>query len=208
MFSLSDSDLEKNILGCADGPASFNTELSASGGNVVSADPVYQFDSSQIRSRIEEVYPQIIAQLTKNKSDYIWGKIANIEVLAETRMDAMNKFLSDYETGKASGRHIDASLPKLPFADAEFELALCSHYLFLYSEHIDQEQHILSMRELCRVANEVRVYPLITIEKNTLSAHIEAVISDFEDSAINVELVPVEYEFQKGATEMLVAKII
>jgi len=208
MFSLSDSDLEKSILGCADGPACFNAELFARGGNVVSADPVYQFDSSQIRSRIDQVYPQIIAQLTKNKSDYIWGKIASIEALAETRMNAMNKFLSDYEAGKASGRYINASLPVLPFADTEFKLALCSHYLFLYSEHIDQQQHISSMRELCRVASEVRVYPLITIGNNKTSPHLEAVISDLKASGISVELVPVEYEFQKGATGMLVAKRI
>ncbi len=38
MFALTDSDLEKRILGCADGPASFNAELTANGGSVVSCD--------------------------------------------------------------------------------------------------------------------------------------------------------------------------
>ena len=41
MFSLSEGDLTRRILGCGDGPASFNAELSARGGNVVSVDPLF-----------------------------------------------------------------------------------------------------------------------------------------------------------------------
>ncbi len=117
-------------------------------------------------------------------------------------------FLNDYEEGMESGRYIDVSLPTLPFEDAKFELALCSHYLFLYSEHVNQEQHTLSMMELCRVANEVRVYPLLSIGSNKQSPHIKSVVSALNDIGINVTLVPVDYEFQKGATEMLVAKYV
>lgn len=36
MFSLSDSDLGKKILGCGDGPACFNSELSKVGGKIIS----------------------------------------------------------------------------------------------------------------------------------------------------------------------------
>ncbi len=208
IFSLSDSDLEKTILGCGDGPACFNAELSSTGGNVISVDPIYQFNSEQIRSRIDEVYPQVMDQVSKNKGDYVWRSIGSVEELGNVRMDAIKTFLSDYEKGRESGRYINASLPTLPFEDAKFELALCSHYLFLYSEHVNQEQHILSIRELCRVANEVRVYPLLSIGSNKQSLHLEPVVSDLNDIGVSVTLVPVEYEFQKGATEMLVAKCV
>jgi len=157
MFSLTDSDLDKKILGCGDGPASFNSELTESGGNVVSVDPVYQFNTLQIRSRIDEVYPRIMAEMKKNIDDYIWKDIVSIEALGKTRMSSMEAFLDDYETGKKLGRYIEASLPTLPFEDKAFDLALCSHYLFLYSEHVDEALHIDSMLELCRVAQEVRI---------------------------------------------------
>ena len=206
IFSLNDEDLGKRILGCGDGPASFNAEFSAMGGNVVSIDPVYQFTAEEIRSRISEVYPQVIAEVTQNKDDFVWHNIPDIETLGTNRMDAMNKFLTDYETAKGSGRYVHASLPTLPFEDAEFELALCSHYLFLYSEHVNQEQHILSMKELCRVASEVRVYPLLSINNNAESPHLKPVIAALENCGINVSLSNVAYEFQKGATKMLVAK--
>lgn len=206
MFSLSGSDLNKKILGCSDGPASFNAELSKVGSSIISIDPIYQFSTKEIRSRINEVYPEIMNQVARSTEDYVWKGIANVEAMGRARMDAMQSFLGDYEQGKKSGRYINASLPTLPFKNAEFELALCSHYLFLYSEHVNQDQHILSMKELCRVASEVRVYPLLSIDNNQMSPHLEPVTAALKKSGFSASLVPVEYEFQKGATEMLVVK--
>jgi len=207
MFSLTDSDLDKKILGCGDGPASFNSELTESGGNVVSVDPVYQFNTLQIRSRIDEVYPRIMAEMKKNIDDYIWKDIVSIEALGKTRMSSMEAFLDDYETGKKLGRYIEASLPTLPFEDKAFDLALCSHYLFLYSEHVDEALHIDSMLELCRVAQEVRVYPLVSLD-GSKSKHLDAVISSLENDGIDISFQPVEYQFQKGASDILVAKCV
>ena len=204
MFSLKENDEMKKILGCGDGPSSFNVELTKCGGSVVSIDPLYQFNHGQIRTRIDEVYPKILEQMSKNENDYVWETIESIEELGQVRMEAMEKFLDDYEIGKKSGRYINASLPLLPFENKAFELALCSHYLFLYSDHVSQEQHILSIKELCRVANEVRLYPLLSLDGKE-SKHLKPVVSALTDDAINVSFEPVQYQFQKGATEMLVA---
>ena len=207
MFSLISADLDKKVLGCGDGPASFNSELTERSGSVVSVDPVYQFDAAQIRSRINEVYPRIMSEVEKNVDDYIWKDIPSIEGLGKTRMNSMEAFLDDYETGKKEGRYIEASLPILPFEDKAFDLALCSHYLFLYSEHVDEALHIGSMLELCRVAQEVRVYPLVSLD-GSKSKHLDVVISSLEGKGIDISLQPVEYQFQKGASEMLVAKCV
>ena len=46
MFTLSEEDLQKRILGCGDGPASFNAEMTASGKpTVTSVDPLYAFEA-------------------------------------------------------------------------------------------------------------------------------------------------------------------
>jgi hypothetical protein len=42
MFALSDADLEGRVLGCGDGPASFNAVATQRGANVVSCDPIYR----------------------------------------------------------------------------------------------------------------------------------------------------------------------
>lgn len=207
MFSLSESDLKKTVLGCGDGPACFNAELSRVGGAVVSVDPIYYFDVEQIESRIAEVYPQVMEQVLKNEDDYVWTSIGGVAELGQLRMESMQIFLDDYEIGKKSGRYVHGALPELPFADSSFELALCSHFLFLYSDHVSQEEHILFMKELCRVADEVRVYPLLSLDGKK-SRHHGAVRTALMDNGMQVSLHTVAYQFQKGATEMLVVKCL
>ena len=127
------------------------------------------------------------------------------DISVGVRMEAMERFFDDYEEGKQTGRYINASLPELPFEDNTFDLALCSHYLFLYSEHVNLEEHILSVKELCRVANEVRVYPLVTLEGKP-SGHLDSVAADLQNVGMDVSFHRVRYRFQNETEEMLVAK--
>ena len=207
MFALSEDDLKKRILGCGDGPASFNAEATKRGSKVTSCDPVYQFESKEIRRRIDEVYTEIMAKMTQGAGSYIWDSLGSVEELGRVRMTAMSNFLSDFDTGRHQGRYVPASLPSLPFPDYEFDLALCSHYLFLYSDQVDEGAHLASMRELCRVASEVRVFPVISLNGET-SRHLDSVMTELSKDGIDVSLQAVSYRFQKGATEMLVAKSV
>ncbi len=205
MFSLSDFDLQKTILGCGDGPASFNAELSARGGKVTSIDPVYQFNAESLKSRITEAYDEIMPQMVANKDQYIWESIPSVEMLGQTRMSAMKRFILDYENGKATGRYRNESLPKLSFSNQQFDLALCSHYLFLYSDQIDFAAHLTAINELCRVAIEVRIYPLVALN-GEISPHLEKIIAALDTTSFISKLVDIDYQFQKGATQMLVIK--
>ena len=205
MFSLSARDLEKSILGCGDGPASFNAELSSQGGNVISVDPIYCFTAKQLKSRILQVFKEVMQQMQLNKDRYVWDNIGSVKALGKIRMSAMEKFIEDYDLGKKQGRYIEGSLPQLGFNDHQFELALCSHYLFLYSEQISVQAHIDSLQELCRVAKEVRVYPLLSLDGEP-SPHLSQVILALNRLNLSVTLVDVSYQFQKGATQMLVIK--
>ena len=207
MFALSEDDLKKRILGCGDGPASFNAEATKRGSKVTSCDPVYQFESKEIRRRIDEVYTEIMAKMTQGADSYIWDSLGSVEELGKVRMTAMSNFLSDFDAGRRQGRYVPASLPSLPFSDYEFDLALCSHYLFLYSDQVDEGAHLASMRELCRVASEVRVFPVISLNGET-SRHLDSVMTELSKDGIDVSLQAVSYRFQKGATEMLVAKSV
>jgi len=86
MFSLSAEDLDSRILGCGDGPASFNAELTKVGGSIVSLDSIYQFSREQIHSRIDRVYPEVLSQVAKNRGDFIWDSIVNVDELGHVRM--------------------------------------------------------------------------------------------------------------------------
>lgn len=202
MFSLTEKDLMLDMLGCADGPSSFNSELTKRGGRVVSADPLYQFTKAQIYGRIKDVYNEVLEQTRNNRDDYVWDTVHSIEELGRIRMSAMQEFLDDYELGLRCGRYLTGSLPSLPFANGRFQLAVCSHFLFLYSDHLSLEFHIRSVLEMCRVAAEVRVFPLQKLNAEP-SLYIKPVLSELIKRGYGAEIVKVEYEFQRGSNRML-----
>jgi hypothetical protein len=65
MFALSGEDLVDSILGCGDGPASFNAEAKAKGHSVISCDPLYAFFAVEIEQRIYDCYDDVIAQVRR-----------------------------------------------------------------------------------------------------------------------------------------------
>jgi len=100
MFALSPDDLRGRILGCADGPASFNAEATAVGLTVVSCDPLYRFTVADIRRRIAETTEVIIEQTQRNQQEFVWTSIRSVEELRQLRSSAMERFLADFEEAK------------------------------------------------------------------------------------------------------------
>jgi len=81
----------------------------------------------------------------------------------------MEKFLDDYDEEKRQGRSGAAELPTIPFLDQSFDLAVCSHFLFLCTEHLSAAFHHSAIQELYRVAREVRVFPLRELDGTNLA---------------------------------------
>jgi hypothetical protein len=202
MFALTEEELESTILGCADGPASFNAEASRRGWNVVSCDPLYRFDAMQIQERIAAVYDDVIDQVRLSAGDFVWSSIGSIDELGRIRMAAMTEFLADFPSGKTAGRYIDAELPRLPFADNSFALALSSHFLFLYTTQLGREFHRAAVREMCRVAREVRIFPLLALDGQT-SPFVADILEACRGSGWDVAVEAVAYEFRRGGNQML-----
>lgn len=202
MFRLTDSDLEKKILGCGDGPASFNATMHKQGKSMVSVDPLYRFRAAEIQQRIHEIYPTMIQQLVANQAAYVWTTIRSPDDLGRIRMAAMTEFLADFEQGRQAGRYLPHELPDLPFRDGEFELALCSHFLFTYSDQLSADVHCRAVLEMCRVANEVRVFPLLN-QGGEPSPHVEPVCRCLREHGLQLAIKPVDYEFQRDGNRLL-----
>ncbi|MDD5587299.1 MAG: SAM-dependent methyltransferase [Alphaproteobacteria bacterium] len=205
MFALSEDDLNKRILDCGGGAASFNALLSKRGGRVVSIDPLYRLTSEEIAAHAEEAHNLIIEQMRKSKNDYVWTTVRSFKELEMLRQSAVQDFLADYMQGKKENRYIVAELPNLPFGKQEFGLALCSHFLLHYAEQFNLGFHMQSFRELSRVADEVRTYPLL--EYNTKRCrYLDDIVSGLSSEGYDVAIKPVPYELIKGANEMLVVR--
>ena len=114
MLALEESHLKKRIVGCGDGPASFNQEVTARGGTVVSVDPIYRFTAAQIRERIDATYENVIEQTRRNQEKSVWTTVGSVEELGRMRLASMQRFLEGYEAGLEAGRYVAAKLPQLP----------------------------------------------------------------------------------------------
>jgi len=203
MFLLSDSDLKLKILGCADGPSSFNCEVKRKGIDVTSIDPLYEFTKEQIRQRIIETSNIVRNQLELNQNDFIWNEFKNVDSLVDLRLKAMSNFLDDYELGKSEGRYQHALLPNLPYEKESFDLVLSSHFLFLYSENFDLEFHLASILKMCDVAKkEVRIFPIVDLN-NKKSKHLSLIMEELRLRAYECKVIKTKYEFQKEGDEML-----
>ena len=203
MFALSDCDMGKRILGCADGPARFNAEMTAHGYQVISCDPVYVSSRHELRQRLTTTFATVMGQMSAIRENFVWDEIPSIEALGEMRMAAMEAFLHDFALGARDSRYVVSALPQLAFADNAFDLALCSNFLFLYSEQLGEAYHLAALHELCRVASEVRIFPLLNLE-GQVSPHLGPALASLRCKGFHASVRTVPYEFLKGANEMLV----
>jgi hypothetical protein len=203
MFALTATEFKLAILDCAGGPASFNAEMTQQGNKVISCDPVYQFTAAEIGDRIQATYQTVLDGVKATLDDFVWTDIKSPEHLGEVRMGAMQKFLADFPLGIQERRYINAELPFLPFPDSQFDLVLCSHFLFTYSHLLSEEFHLNSILEMSRVAREVRIFPLLQSFSSEVSDRLSPTVKELEARGFFVEIKEVAYEFQKGGNKML-----
>ncbi|MBD2460379.1 class I SAM-dependent methyltransferase [Oscillatoria sp. FACHB-1407] len=205
MFNLTEEDCDRRILGVGDGPASFNAEMTQRNKSVISVDPLYQFSGLEILERFNQVLEDIIQQIRNTPDDWVWSYHKSPGDLKWNRVKVIHTFVEDYERGKQTGRYQVGELPKLEFSDQQFDLALCSHFLFLYADHFDELFHRDAITEMLRVSREVRIFPLVTLMlKRPL--FLDAIIDSFKAQNYFVDIAPVEYELQKGGNQMLVIR--
>jgi hypothetical protein len=202
MFLLSDDDLSKKIVGVGDGPASFNAEMSELGKSVVSVDPIYIFSADEIEKQFYAVIDNIISQVKATPEDWVWSYHRSPDHLKENRIKVIKRFLTDFENGIAEGRYVPGELPELSLNGAKFDLALCSHLLFLYSDHLTYEFHRTSVLNMLALASEVRIFPLLTLMLRP-SPYVSLLIDELEAIGFTVTVEKSSYELQKGGNEML-----
>ena len=207
MFALTPADLASRILALADGPASFNAHLTRRNGRVLSADPLYDFTADQIETRIAAARPLILSQAAANADRLLWGdRFPDLAALDAARSSAMADFLSDFRSPSAPTRYLATALPDLDHPALQpdsFDLALCSHFLFLYDTHLSLDFHIASIRRVLALAPQFRIFPLLNLEARP-SALLDPVRTALHQSGHTTDLHTVPYEFQRGGNQMLI----
>ena len=193
---------QPRILDVGGGPASFTAEAHAQGWEVVACDPIYALDGPSIEARVLAARDDIMAMVRAERDRFVWTSIASPEALEQRRLAALQAFLEDYDAGRAAGRYRAEALPALGLPDRSVDLALASHLLFLYSARWDSAFHLAAIREMARVAAEVRIFPLLDMAGRR-SVHLEPAVEGLRSEGYRAEIHLVPYAFQRGGDEML-----
>lgn len=190
----------KRVLDVAGGVSSFCAEANKLGINVTSFDPIYSLPPEKIMERsepdLESVYRAIGSVPT-----YRWGYYKNPEYMRELRIRASTIFLVDYKIHPE--RYVAGELPRLSFADGEFDLTLASYFLFAYQDRLGYEFHRQSVLEIMRVTKgEARIYPTVTFEAQP-SEYIPVLQSDPALQRFEFTEVKTEFEFLVNSNSFL-----
>ncbi|MBE1554516.1 SAM-dependent methyltransferase [Sporosarcina limicola] len=205
MFSLSKEELEgKKILDCPAGACSFTAVGNKQDLDVTAADIAYYHSEEDLRNKGLQDIEHTMELMEKAQSNYIWDYFEDIEDLRKHRLSALKNCVNDMR--ESSERYVPVTLPSLPFKDAEFDILLSAHFLFMYADRLDYQFHIKTLNELLRVTKEeIRIFPLVDFEGKRYE-HLDKLISYLADNGYTVEEVKVPYEFMANANSMLKIK--
>lgn len=203
MFALQAEDLAgRRVLSFGDGPSDFNVWARGQCGRVQSVDPLYAFDADAIARRIEAVRPEITKGLQNSRDAFHWEDFESPEAMVENRLATMARFLEDYRAHGNDGRsYLARALPDLDGV-AEADLGLCSHLLFLYSAHIDEDTHWAWLQAMLAKVSELRIYPLVRLD-GASSEHVAPMQARLQRAGFGVEQIPCRYRVQHGAHHFL-----
>lgn len=197
MFDLDTLDLHKSIInfGCAFD--SFNAEMYNQKRNVTSFDNIYEFGLTDLQQYVDNA----LMKMEKHFSTCTEKLIPeNKEQFFAQKRQSANTFLHDFPLGLKQKRYQNFCASSSEPLLGKFHLALSSHYLFV-REDLTLDQHLKAICEACRVANELRIFPLN--EHDVVSPILGPVLLELQKRNFGLEIRQVNYEIQKGSNAML-----
>jgi SAM-dependent methyltransferase len=203
MFALTEADLGGSILDCPGGAASFAAKARSRGTCVVAIDPVYAAPVDWLAEHAVNEAVRGNRHTASSIDSFEWTFFADITDHLNRRTHSARVFGEDLVASPST--YVAASLPRLPFRDASFDLVLSSHLLFMYADRLDTDFHIGAACEMARVARrEVRLFPLISDSGADTTTLLDAVRDAVTARGYATAVKPSPYEFQKGGNEMLI----
>ena len=190
----------RRVLDVAGGVSSFCAEANEVGIRVTSLDPIYSLPPQKITERSETDLDSVYRDIGQVPT-YRWGYYKNPDYMRQLRERAFSIFLADYTNH--SKRYVAGELPKVPFADGEFDLTLVSYFLFAYQDRLNYEFHRDSIVEIMRVTRgEARIYPTVTFEAEP-SEYMPKLQSDPALQEFQFTEVKTDFEFLVNSNSFL-----
>ncbi|MDF1757737.1 MAG: hypothetical protein P1U74_05525 [Legionellaceae bacterium] len=202
MFDLKDDDLNKRFLEYNSGASAFNFELHNKSLNCVSCDPWFNLDKNSLEEKINTNFDERMSQLESNLNKIDVSRYGSFEKLISYRRLGMESFLADYESGLQSNRYMAISEDHLPFSDFSFDFALVANNFFADLDFHTVDHHLGLIKELAKVAKEVRIFPLVD-SKGEPSPLLGPILLGLNQDNYGVEVRDVSYHLQPRGNAML-----
>jgi SAM-dependent methyltransferase len=196
-------DLAGPVLDCGAGGSSFAADAD---GRVVAVDPAYALGRRALAARVRAGLRDGDRIIDAHADRFDWGWYGDPARRSQMRRAAAERFLADVR--ERPHRYLAGALPHLPLTSGRFDLVLCSHLLFTWSDRLDKDWHRRAIDELVRVARrQVRIFPLVVQATAEPVAFLDALRRELRAAGHRSEVRRVPYRFQRGADGMLVIDV-
>lgn len=202
MFDISTNELKGRFLEYASGPSAFNLEITPYARQCISADPLFCLDEPTLKSKVKLIFANMVEQVTEAQDQFNFTQSQGLQGLIKKRQQGMDEFFNDYHLGKEENRYFPLQQVELPFKDFHFDLAISSHYFFGQIDNLDLDLHIQVIKELARVAKEVRIFPLIDKNGNP-SSLLGPFLLAMQQEKYGAEVRSVPYSLEPQGNAML-----
>ena len=202
MFDLQESSFSMRFLEFQCGPSAFQYDLRGRSAHLVSYDDWFCLDKKAISGQIEESFETRLVQISAQPQSFNFSRYGGLEALVAYRREGVAHFLQDYDLGHAEGRYLPAATKTLAFEPFFFDYALSAHHFFSSIVPQTVEYHLTLLKELARVAKEVRIFPLVDAN-GVPSPLLGPVILALQQQHFGVEVREVSYQVQPKGNAML-----
>ena len=202
MFALSPTEMQQPLLEWGCGASAVNATLNASGGSVVSVDPLFTLGPESIAPEVLARFNTRAAEVSEEPNLFDLQSYGGLEGFLAERRAGVELFLADYAQGLREERYMPMNAGRLSFAAGRFAFALSSHFLFADAATQSVAGHINTISELARVASEVRLFPLID-RIGHVSPLLGPVLLGLQQANFGVEVRQVSYSLYPEGNAML-----
>ena len=201
MFSFDNISPSTKLLSIADGPSTFNLELRQRGINITSVDPIYHLNIKELKGVFKKSYTHNKQYFYEYPEKFTLKNTQEIELILAKRQNTFNQFILDFEKNRSNYHY--GKLPILEFESNIFDLCLCSNFLFLFDHLFTLVFHLNSIKELLRVSNEVRIFPLYSNIDGQESKYLKSVMEYLKNNNYPHSIETNDYHIWKGGNKYL-----
>ncbi len=206
MFDLTEDVFHSSILEYGCGPTAINAIVHRQKQqNVVSCDSLFALPLNELKREVTRLFDLRVKELRADQYQLDTSFYGGLESFIEARRAGCVLFFDDFVEGVNEGRYLSAQLP-LSFENATFQYALSSHCFFTnFSQEKAQilvAEHVEAIKELSRVAHEVRIFPIIN-RAGEASSLLGPVLMALQQENYGVEVREVPFSLYPKGNAML-----